>query len=122
MTRRAIPAPRKGHGRQPPGKDNVARGTSIGRTFGKRHRAQQEGGNGIGDQDLKEQLRLESKRASGKIFRKAVVLEILKRRVESSFRIRTLWHPCLHIPWGRHFAFDRNSEFSLRKKSANKLD
>jgi hypothetical protein len=34
----------------------------------------------------------------------------------------TLWHPCLYIPWCRHFTFDRDSEFSLRKKSANKLD
>jgi hypothetical protein len=35
---------------------------------------------------------------------------------------RTLWHPCLYIPWCRHFIFDQNSEFSPRKKRANKLD
>jgi hypothetical protein len=42
MTRRAEVAPRKGRGR-----DNVARGTSKGRTFGKRRQAQSEGITGI---------------------------------------------------------------------------
>jgi hypothetical protein len=54
MTRRAIPAPRMGHGRQGPGRDNVARGTLKGRTFGKRHRAQPEWNNGIRNRGLKE--------------------------------------------------------------------
>jgi hypothetical protein len=39
MTRRAITAQRMGHGRQGPGRDNVARGTSKGWKFGKRRRA-----------------------------------------------------------------------------------
>jgi hypothetical protein len=39
MTCRAIPAPRKGNGRQGPGRDNVAQGASKGQTFEKRHRA-----------------------------------------------------------------------------------
>jgi hypothetical protein len=57
---------------------------------------QPEGGSGIRDGDLKEQLRLGSERTSGGIFRKALVLEIVKRRVEPSVRIRkmnvrTLW-------------------------------
>jgi hypothetical protein len=34
---------------------------------------------------------------------------------------RTLWHPCLYILWRRHFTFVRDSEFSLKKKRANKL-
>jgi hypothetical protein len=51
--------------------------------FGKRHMVQLEGGDGIGAQDLKEQLRLGSERTSGRIFRKALVLEIMKQRVET---------------------------------------
>jgi hypothetical protein len=48
------------------------------------------------NRDLKEQLRLGSERTCGRIFRKALVLEIVKRRVEPSVRIRkmnvrTLW-------------------------------
>jgi hypothetical protein len=36
--RRAVPQPRKGHGRQGPGKGDVVRGTPKGRTFEKRRR------------------------------------------------------------------------------------
>jgi hypothetical protein len=36
----------------------------------------------------------------------------------------TLWHACLYFSWRRHFAFNRNSEFSVWKElnSLNKLD
>jgi hypothetical protein len=27
-----------------------------------------------------------------------------------------LWHSFLHVPWRGHFAFYRDSEFSLRKE------
>jgi hypothetical protein len=33
-----------------------------------------------------------------------------------------LWHPYMYIPRRRHSTFDRNSEISLRKERANKLD
>jgi hypothetical protein len=42
MTRRATPAPRKGHSHQGPGKDNVVQETRKGRPFGKRRWAQPE--------------------------------------------------------------------------------
>jgi hypothetical protein len=51
---------------------------------------------GIRVQDLKEQLCLGSERTSSRIFRKAVMLEIVKGRVKSSVRFQkmsewTLW-------------------------------
>jgi hypothetical protein len=66
----------------------VARGTLTGRTFRKRHWTQREYSNGIRDQDIKEQLHLQSERTSGRIFRKALVLEMMKKqRIEPSVRI-----------------------------------
>jgi hypothetical protein len=64
--------------------------------FGKICWARLEGSSGIRDRDLKEQLCLGSERTSGRIFRKALMLEIMKRRMEPSVRIRkmnvrTLW-------------------------------
>jgi hypothetical protein len=49
--------------------------------------------NGMRNQGLKEQLCLGSERTAGWIFRKALELEILKRRVEPSWKmnVRTLW-------------------------------
>jgi hypothetical protein len=77
---RAVPAPHKGHDCQGPGKDDVVQGTQKGRAFGRRRRAQPEC---ISCYDW-ETLRL------------ALVLEVVKRTVDSSFRIRkmdvrTLW-------------------------------
>jgi hypothetical protein len=46
--------------------------------FGNRRWVKPEGGSGIRDRDVKEQLHLGSERTSGRIFRKAVVLEIMK--------------------------------------------
>jgi hypothetical protein len=59
-------------------------------------RAKPEGSTGIRDGDFKEQLHLGSERISDRIFRKALVLEIVKGSVEPSLRIRkrnvrTLW-------------------------------
>jgi hypothetical protein len=34
----------------------------------------------------------------------------------------TLWHLCLHFPSRRHFAFYRNSEFSLQQDWANEVN
>jgi hypothetical protein len=42
----------------------------------------QEGSNGIRDRDLKEQLHLGNKRTSNRIFRKALMMEIMKQGVE----------------------------------------
>jgi hypothetical protein len=58
MTRRAILARRKGHGRQGQGQDNVVRGTQKGRTFRKRHRAKPKRINGITNRGARRQLRL----------------------------------------------------------------
>jgi hypothetical protein len=85
MTRSVIPVPSKGYCRKEPGRDNVARKTSTERTFGGRCWAQPEGGIG----DLQDQLRLGSERTSVRIFKKAVLLEIVKRRVEP-VRIRKI--------------------------------
>jgi hypothetical protein len=46
--------------------------------FRKRHQAQPECSTGIRDRDLKEQLCLERERTFGRIFRKALMLEIVK--------------------------------------------
>jgi hypothetical protein len=46
--------------------------------FRKRHRATLQGIAGIRDLDLKEQQRLGSERTSGRIYRKALILEIVK--------------------------------------------
>jgi hypothetical protein len=90
MTHRAIPALCKEHGHQGPGRNNVARGNLTGQTFRKRRRAQLECSNKIRDWDVKGQLRLRSERTSGGIFRKVLVLQIVKQRVEPSVRIRKM--------------------------------
>jgi hypothetical protein len=65
MNRLVIPAWRKGHGRQGPGRDNVARGAPKGGSLKKRQRTHQEGSNGIGDRDVKEKLPLRKERTTG---------------------------------------------------------
>jgi hypothetical protein len=50
-------------------------------------REKTEGITGISNQDLKEQLHLESERTCSRIFTKALVLETIKRRVKPSVRI-----------------------------------
>jgi hypothetical protein len=72
MTRLAVPAPRKG-----PGKENV-RGAPKGRTLERIQRTRQECSSGIRNRDLKEQLRLRKERTSGRIFRKTVELAVEK--------------------------------------------
>jgi hypothetical protein len=74
----------------------VARGTSKGRTSRKRCRAQPECNSGIRNRDLKERLLLGSRRTLNKTFRQTAGLEIVKRTIGSSVRIRktsikTLW-------------------------------
>jgi hypothetical protein len=39
-----------------------------------------------------------------------------KYRLQCGGQAGTLWQPWLYICWHRHFTFDQNSEFSLRKK------
>jgi hypothetical protein len=90
MTCRAIPAPRKGHGRQGSSGDNVARGASKGRTLERRQWTRQESSNGIRDRDLKEQLCQGSKKAFKKTFRKTVELEVAKQIAKTSIRFRKL--------------------------------
>jgi hypothetical protein len=73
-------------------KDTVVKDKAVPRTqkrwmFGKRHRAKPEGISGIRHQDLTEQLHLGSERTSSRIYRKALVPEIVKQRVKPSVRI-----------------------------------
>jgi hypothetical protein len=58
MTCCAIPVRCKEHGRQGPGRDNVARGAPKGRMLERRQWTRQESSNGIRDQHLKKQLHL----------------------------------------------------------------
>jgi hypothetical protein len=71
---------------------------------GKRHRTKPEGISGIRNQDLKKQLHLRKERTSGRIFRKVIGLEIVKRTFGSSVRVRkmndwTLWRGQLPLKW-----------------------
>jgi hypothetical protein len=68
-THNAITAPCKGHSCQGQGRDNVAREPSKRQTFRKRHQVQPECNNGIMNPDLKEQLRMGSRRTLNKTFR-----------------------------------------------------
>jgi hypothetical protein len=77
---------RKGHGHQGHDRDNVAPGTQRGRTGEKRHLEKPGGSHGIRNRDFKEQLRLGNERTSGGIYRKALVLKIVKRTAGSSVR------------------------------------
>jgi hypothetical protein len=90
MTCHAICAWHKGHCCQGQGKDKAVSRTQKGWTFKKRHQAKLEGINGTQVQDLKKQLRLRKERTSGMIFRKTTELEIMKRTVRSSVRIRKM--------------------------------
>jgi hypothetical protein len=95
MTRRAIPAPRKGHGRQGPDKDDDVRGTRKGRAA-ERIRQTQLKLNGIRDRGLKQQLRLGSKEKFYKALGQITGLEVAKKAVESTVRLqkmnaKTLW-------------------------------
>jgi hypothetical protein len=96
MTRDAIPAPRKGHGRKGPGRDSVAKGAPKGWTLERRRRTHPECSRGIKDRGARRQPRLRKERTSGRIFRKTVQLEMKKRTVVSSTGLRkvsywTMW-------------------------------
>jgi hypothetical protein len=96
MTRRAITAQRKGHGRRGPGEDNIASGVPKERKLERRKRTLQESSNGIRDRDLKEQLRLGSKRTFNKTVRKTFGLEVTKPAVQFPIGLQkmsdwTLW-------------------------------
>jgi hypothetical protein len=79
LARRAIPAPRKGHGRQGWSRDSVAKESLKERTLERTRRTGHECSSGIKDRDLKEQLPLRKEGTSGRIFRKTVGLEINER-------------------------------------------
>jgi hypothetical protein len=81
MTRHAFPARPKGHCCRGQEKDKAVQGTSKGRRLGERRREQSESNNGMKDRDLRERLHLTSKRTSGSIYKKALVPEMVKRRV-----------------------------------------
>jgi hypothetical protein len=69
LTRHAIPAPRKGHGRQGPKK----------RTFENSCRPRNKRDNGIRNRDLRQKVRPGSEKQSGRIFTKFFGLEVVKR-------------------------------------------
>jgi hypothetical protein len=80
-------------------RDNVARRTSKGRTFGKRRRKKPETITGKRIHGLKKQLHLRSERTSGRIFGKTIGLEIVKRIPGTFIRlqkmsVRTFWAVC----------------------------
>jgi hypothetical protein len=75
MTRRAVPARRKGRSHKDP-------------TVEKRRRKGPECNNGIRNRSASQQLRLRKERTSGRIFRKTVELEIEKRIVWPSTGLR----------------------------------
>jgi hypothetical protein len=90
MTHRAGVAWHKGQG-----KGKAIQGTLKGWMFRRRCRPEPEGSRCIRNQDFKEQLCLASKRTSGRIYRKALELEVMKR-IARSLRIKkmsdwTLW-------------------------------
>jgi hypothetical protein len=73
-----------------------ARASCKGRTLGKRQLMCLEGTNGTRNRDFKEQLRLGNERTTSVIYRKTIMLEIVKRAVRISSRMRkvtdwTLW-------------------------------
>jgi hypothetical protein len=90
LTCSAIPAQRKGHSHQRPGKDNVVQGTQKGQMLGKRRLVKLEYNNGIRNRDLQECLCLGSERTSGRIFGKTTGLEIVKLTVGSSGNIKKM--------------------------------
>jgi hypothetical protein len=98
LTRRAIPAPRKGLGRQGSGKDDV-RGVPKRRTFVKWRRAKPRRNSGIRGGGVKQQLRLGSKGNINEIFKENLGLEITNRMAGTSFMIRKTSVKTLR--WGR---------------------
>jgi hypothetical protein len=101
LTRRVIPAPRKGHSHQGQARDNVTGRAPKGRTLERRRLTRQECNNGIKVGDLKEQPQLRKQKSSCRIFKKAIMPDIVKQRFESSVRIQkmsdwTLWRVWPH--------------------------
>jgi hypothetical protein len=100
MNRRAGTARRKGRGHKVPteksDQEQCCTRNPEGTDVREETREQPEGGNGIRGRDLKEQLRLGSERISCRFFRKVLVLEIMKPRVEPSVRIRKM---SVRISW-----------------------
>jgi hypothetical protein len=71
-------------------KDKAVPSTQKGWAFGKRRQAKPEGIYGIGIESLKEQLHPRSERKSSRIFGKTVGLEVMKRAVGISNRMRKM--------------------------------
>jgi hypothetical protein len=90
MTRRDIPTRRKGHCCQGQGKDKAVPRTQIGWTFEKRRQTKPEGISETSERDLKKQLPLRKERTSGRIFRQTTELEIAKKTVGTSIRLRKM--------------------------------
>jgi hypothetical protein len=81
LTRRAIPAPRKGR-HQGPVRNNVARGAHNGRTLEIRRWKGPECNNEIKDRGARRQIRLGSEGALNKTVRQTLGQEVAKRAVE----------------------------------------
>jgi hypothetical protein len=96
LTRCTIPASRKGHGHQGPGRDNVARRALKGRTLEKGRRALPKRNSGIRDRGLRWELHLGSKETFYEALRQNIGLEVAKRAVEFfiglwKISVKTLW-------------------------------
>jgi hypothetical protein len=78
MTRRAIHAPRRGHSREGPGKDDLLRGTQKGYIFEKRRRAGPKCNNDIRDRGPRQELGLGSKETFYEALEQIIGLEVAK--------------------------------------------
>jgi hypothetical protein len=75
-------------------KNNIARGTRIGWTLGRSQLMCQEGTNGTGNRDVKEQLHLGNERTTRRIYRKSTGLEIVKRIARCNVGLKSKIEPC----------------------------
>jgi hypothetical protein len=83
-------APCKGHGRQGAGKDDVVCGTPKERTFEPRREARHKSNYGINDRGLRRELCLGSNETFHEVLGQIIELEVEKRAVESSVRLRKM--------------------------------
>jgi hypothetical protein len=107
MTRCAVPASCKVHGRHRPGKNGVVRETPKGQTFEKRRRKRPKCNTVIRDRDLRWELPLRSKETFYETLGQIIGLEVVKRTVEFSvglwkMNVKTLWMSRPHPNGRRH--------------------
>jgi hypothetical protein len=102
LTHCAIPALRKGHGHEGPGKDSIARGTLKGQTFRKRHQVQLEFNNGMRSRGLR--AITFGKENTQQDLQQTIELEVTKQIIGTSIRllkmsVRRLWRSWPSPKW-----------------------